>query len=571
MPPLITHARTPAWRRQTIPLPGRPSPASWRSSQACWPSPAAPPPPGPCRPPATTSRLEQRLDLDLRRPFRYLADGTDVTINETVTYTVAARETFQGQDAYKLNITGTITSGSGTVAVDGVGNATLKNFSGTVTGTRYVRVSDLALLQENQHQHMTATARSAIISHDIVADINLQLTPRDPSWKVHNFPLNAGDSWHTNTDIDYDGGFTYDAGSLGGTGTSPFGPDTMVVRRPVHRHQRDRHRPDRHTCTAKKVTAVNADNTHVRPQLVVAAHKNQVKEILVLPLDGGSITLTRNMRAASIAGAAPQFSATTTPSLTCAGGNVTVTGNLSTGAAGRPGHGPARPVARSTPGQDVTATDHHRHQRRLQPPTLTVPGVQRRPRPRTARAPTGASPSRPASAAVGATTVVVTPRTARTLTYTGATSGPLTGSATVSAQLTDLHRRRRRPAARSPSRLGGGGSVNAVTNAVRCRHRDAADERPGPRTPPSPPRTPAAPVWPRPATPTAVRGPGEPDQHHGACPSRAPSPSVTTSPSPPTVTPAVGSHPGRRGAVPGRRRRLRCGGRRSRAARHQRR
>ena len=45
----------------------------------------------------------------------------------------------------------------------------------------------------------------------------ITLTP-NPSWKVHDFPLNSGDSWTTNTNIDYSGGFTYDAGSLGGTG-----------------------------------------------------------------------------------------------------------------------------------------------------------------------------------------------------------------------------------------------------------------------------------------------------------------------------------------------------------------
>ena len=51
--------------------------------------------------------------------FRYQADGTDATINETVTYTVAGIETFEGQQAYKLNINGTITGGSGTVPSTG--------------------------------------------------------------------------------------------------------------------------------------------------------------------------------------------------------------------------------------------------------------------------------------------------------------------------------------------------------------------------------------------------------------------------------------------------------------------
>ena len=43
-----------------------------------------------------------------------------------------------------------------------------------------------------------------------------------------------------------------------------------------------------------------------------------------------------------------------------------------------------------------------------------------------------------AGGATNAATVVVTPQNCTTLTYTGATSAPHTGSATVSAQLTDL-------------------------------------------------------------------------------------------------------------------------------------
>jgi hypothetical protein len=123
--------------------------------------------------------------------FRYVADGTDVTINENVTYSVVGPETFNGYDAYRLNINGTITGGSGSTVVDGVGTAQLKNFSGTVNGHRYVRRSDLAVLQEFQHQHLVGTASVGIISTGITADIDLTLTP-SPSWKTHDFPLNAG-------------------------------------------------------------------------------------------------------------------------------------------------------------------------------------------------------------------------------------------------------------------------------------------------------------------------------------------------------------------------------------------
>ena len=153
--------------------------------------------------------------------FRYQADGPDAQIIENVTYTVAGVETFEGQQAYRLNISGTITGGSGSVAVDGVGNATLSNFGGSVTGTRYVRVSDLSLLQEDQNQHLTAKAQVSIISANIVADIALTMDPQR-GWRTHDFPLNAGDSWQLDEQIAYDGGFSYDAGSLGGSGSDTF-------------------------------------------------------------------------------------------------------------------------------------------------------------------------------------------------------------------------------------------------------------------------------------------------------------------------------------------------------------
>ncbi|NHA00311.1 hypothetical protein G5V59_09890 [Nocardioides sp. W3-2-3] len=124
--------------------------------------------------------------------FNYTADGTNVTINENVTYTVAGVETYQGQPAYRLNLTGTITGGNGTAAVDGVGNATLSNFSGSVTGTRFMRRSDLALLKETQNQSLSAKAQVSILSTNITATINLSMDPRR-GWRLTQFPTEAGE------------------------------------------------------------------------------------------------------------------------------------------------------------------------------------------------------------------------------------------------------------------------------------------------------------------------------------------------------------------------------------------
>lgn len=404
--------------------------------------------------------------------FRYLAEGTDVTINETATYTVAERTTFRGQDAYRLNLSGTINSGSGSVAVDGVGNASLSNFAGNVSGTRYVRVSDLALLQEQQHQTMTARAQVSIISQNISAVIDLTLTPRDQTWKVHNFPLNVGDKWDTNTNVDYEGGFSYDAGSLGGTGNSPFGPDTMVFSAPNTSVSAETiNVPIGANINTKKVTAVNADNTMSDQSWWSPNHRNQAKEILVLPLDGGSITLTRNLQAASLP-AGPQFSATTTPSLTCAGGQITVAGNLSTGAAGVPVTvrlDKSQKNAGINPGEYVQSTTttgtNGAYSATLQVPSESD-ALNRSGGPNgVARASWGIEVLSSATTATGASTVVVTPVNCSSISYTGATGAPVSGSATVSAQLNDL------TGASAAGRtvtftLTGGGSVNAVTNGA---------------------------------------------------------------------------------------------------------
>lgn len=404
--------------------------------------------------------------------FRYVAEGTDVTINETATYQVVGRETFQGQDAYRLNLSGTINSGSGSVAVDGVGTASLSNFAGNVSGTRFVRVADLALLQENQHQTMTAKATIGILSQNISAVIDLQLTPRDQTWKVHNFPLNVGDRWDTNTHVDYVGGFSYDAGSLGGTGSSPFGPDTMVFSAPNTAVTAETISvPIASNINTKKVTAVNAEGTMSDQSWWSVAHRNQAKEILVLPLDGGSITLTRNLQSASLPGGA-QFSATTTPSLTCAGATITVAGNLSTNQAGVPVTVRIDKSQKNpglTPGEYVQATTTTGTNGAYSV-NLTAPSESdlqnRNSGPNgNARASWGIEVISSATTATGASTVVVTPVDCSSISYTGATSGPVSGSASVSATLTNLAGGS--PAGRVVSfALGGGATVQGTTNGA---------------------------------------------------------------------------------------------------------
>lgn len=392
-------------------------------------------------------------------------DGTTATILENATYQVAGRETFQGQDAYKLNLSGTITGGSGKVKIDppqaGISSATLDSFSGSVSGTRYVRVSDLALLQEHQTQNLQAVAHASFLSPTVTAVIDLTLTP-NPSWKVNDFPLNAGDHWTTNTNIDYSGGFNYDAGSLGGTGSSPFGPSTLPFNAPSNVTAETISVPIASNLNTDKTTTVNADQSMSDLSWWSPAHKNQAKEILTLPLDGAKLVITRNLSTVSLP-AGPQFTATATPSLTCAGGNVTVSGALSTGASGVPvavkldqsqiNHGTG-PSATTTTGANGNYSV-----------TLPVPADADGLAKTGSRANWGVEVTSTATTAVGAATVVVTPVDCSSISYTGATSAPVAGSAAVSAKLTDL------TGAGTAGRtitfaLGGGGSVTGTTNAA---------------------------------------------------------------------------------------------------------
>ncbi|WP_246004988.1 beta strand repeat-containing protein [Nocardioides marmorisolisilvae] len=391
-------------------------------------------------------------------------NGTTATINENATYTVLDRETFDGQDAYKLGLTGTITGGSGKVKIDppqaGISSATLDSFSGSVSGERYVRVSDLALLQEHQTQNLKATAHASFLSVGVTANIDLTLKP-NPSWKVHDFPLNSGDNWTTNTNIDYSGGFTYDAGSLGGTGSSPFGPDTLPFNGPSNVTNETVNVPINASTATNKVSTSNADGSMSDLTWWAPQYKNQAKEILTLPLNGATLIITRNLASASTPGGAT-FSATATPSLTCAGGTITVSGALSTGAVGVPvrvqldqsqiNHG-AGPVATTTTGTNGAYSV-----------TLQTPGDSDGLAKNGSRANWGIEVTSSATTATGATTAVITPVDCSTISYTGATSAPVSGSAAVSAQLTDL------TGVSAAGRtitftLGGGGSVNATTNA----------------------------------------------------------------------------------------------------------
>lgn len=388
--------------------------------------------------------------------FRYTGDTADVTINENVTYTVVGVDTFQGQSAYKLNITGNITGGSGSAKVDGVGTANLSNFSGSVSGTRYVRRSDLALLQEKQHQNLSAKASVSIISVNITAAVDLEMTPRG-GWRVIDFPVEAGQSWQNDVDVDYTGGFTYDAGSYG-SGADTF-EGVFALDAPVNVTNATINAAGGNVAT-RRVHSQSSDGQLVSTDWWSPTHRNDAQQYLKLPLDGAALTLDRKLTSASTPAAATTLTGTITPSLSCAGGDVTVAGRLSSGAAGVPVT-VTLDKSQIAPGQGVTVTTTTTSGGNYAA-TLAAPaqadGLQKN----GARGSWGVLVT--AGGITTAATLVVTPKNCSTLTYDGDVSAAQGSTATVRAVLADLAGGG--VGGRTVTFTLGSTSVNATTNAV---------------------------------------------------------------------------------------------------------
>ncbi|MCW2799038.1 MAG: hypothetical protein JWQ70_510 [Aeromicrobium sp.] len=390
--------------------------------------------------------------------FHYVdsTSDTDASINENVTYTVAGSTTFGGQDAYQLNITGNITGGSGHTVIEGTGTVNLSGFSGSVSGTRIVRKSDLALLQENQAQTLAGSAKYSIFTIGVNANINLQLTP-SPGWRSRDFPLNAGDSWQNNESLAYTGGFSYTS-SLA-NGSSPFdgafdfdGPST-VANQTIS--------VGAGSLSTKAISAQSntPDGLAVDNIWWSADRKNDAQEHLQLPLDSATLTIDRSLSSSSTPAPSTSLTATATPSLTCAGGQVTVAGKL--------GNASGVPVSiyldksQISAGQQVTANTVT-GTNGAYAATLTAPAESDGLAKNGSRGNWGIYVS--GGGVNAATTLVVTPKDCTTLEYTGATTAPRATNASVSAKLTNLAGSSVNGRTVTFS-LDGGASVDATTNS----------------------------------------------------------------------------------------------------------
>lgn len=378
-------------------------------------------------------------------------NGTNANIQENVTYTVAGTATYDSQSAYKVTLSGSITGGSGSAQ-----GYKIDSFGGSVSGTEYVRRSDLALLQEDQTQHLTAKAHESFLSVGVTADVHLVLDPT-PGWKTLAFPLNSGDSWGEHETIDYSGSFSYDASGL----TSGGGPlnGSFDFNATAHSAAATVSVPIGSVAT-DAVTAHDSSGAQ-DDQWWSPKYHNLAQEHLAVPLDGAALTLDRHLSAASTPAPSTSVSETITPSLTCAGGSVTVSGKLSTGSAGTgvtvtldesaaSKGSTERVTTTTTSGGNYTAT-------------LSAPSASDGLGKNGARATWGVLVD--AGGASADATLVVTNQDCTDLVLSADTSGPVGTNASASATLTDLATHKGVGNAQINFALSDGTTVHATTNS----------------------------------------------------------------------------------------------------------
>ena len=385
--------------------------------------------------------------------FKYNAPDASATVTENLTATVVGTTTFNGQSAYQLSLSGNVTGGSGSAS-----GQSLTIEGGSISGSRYVRRSDLALLQEHQVQHLDGCG-GPFCAVGFTADVDLTLNP-SPTWHQHDFPLNAGDAWQVNEVIDYNGSFTYDAGSLGGSGG-----DTLNGSIPLDATANVSNQTISAAGGSVSTLLVDATNGNTISRLWwSAAHKNDARDYMKLPLDDAVLEMDRVLSSSSTPAPANTISESVTSSLTCAGDTVTVAGALSTAASGVPVT-VTLDQSQISAGQTVSASTTTGANGAYST-TLTVPAQSDGLQKNGSRANWGVLVSAPSAGANNVATLVVTPKDCSTMAYTGPSGGAQFGTTTVTAKLTDKASAGGAAGRTVTFSLSGGTSVNATTDGA---------------------------------------------------------------------------------------------------------
>jgi hypothetical protein len=363
--------------------------------------------------------------------FTYNDGSTaDVTLDETVTYTVDSITTRDGYSTYQVGMSGSITGGSG--SADGY---SLKSIGGSVSGTAWFETGSRALVEEDQTQNVSGDVSESIFSVGFTASVNLNLTPTPPL-AFEDFRLHNGDTWSLNSNIAETGNFSYDASGIT-SGGSPINSS-----QPIHGTE---------SVTSTTINEPIASNIAVDRDAIndtsdqisntsdwAPQYDNVAYESLSVPVSGSAATLTMSLASAHLPAPASTVSESVSPNLTCAGDPVSVSGTLSTGKSG---------VAvvvgldeqPNTAGQIVTKTvtsgSGGAYSTMFTAPSLSdglnKPGI---------RGSFGVTVTPAASSGVAAseTTLEVTTLDCTSTVYSGDAAGPQGGSANVSATVTDV-------------------------------------------------------------------------------------------------------------------------------------
>lgn len=251
--------------------------------------------------------------------FNYSGNGSNMTINEVVTYSVGAPVMYNGYDTNKIAISGSVTGGGGSVS-----GVTINISGGSVSGVEYLRRSDLALVYEEEEHDVNGQA-CKVVCFGASAQAQYRLTPAPP-WRREDFRLHVGDAWSVATTINVAGFLNYQSqvksGGSNFNSSYPFDANVSVPNAPTISVPAGAISTDYVDAQATNSSAV--DQRWWAPSVA-----NIAQEHLVIPLSGGATgTINRQLLSTHLASAQPVLSEGLSPDLSCAGGNVVVAGSL---------------------------------------------------------------------------------------------------------------------------------------------------------------------------------------------------------------------------------------------------
>ncbi|MHB1712488.1 MAG: hypothetical protein ACYCV7_13995, partial [Acidimicrobiales bacterium] len=246
----------------------------------------------------------------------YSGNGDQLTVDETVTYSVTGTTTYNGYDCYQISISGSVTGGSGQAS-----GYQMTITGGSVSGVEYLRRSDLAMT----YQHEVHDVNGNVLGAPVSAQLHYTAVPSTP-WRKEVFRLHAGDAWQLATSIAVSGHVDYQAPG-GQSGSSPFS-STFNLDAPVSVTPASISVPygQAQTDYLPAIGSTASDKRWWDPNV-----GNVAEEHLHFPAAGGTVTIDRSLTAYQASAPSNQLSESLAPASSCAGGAVAVYGTLSSG------------------------------------------------------------------------------------------------------------------------------------------------------------------------------------------------------------------------------------------------